>query len=201
MKNELLPTRFLGINENVYAGFWIRVGAKILDAIVLLPVMGLVFYFNSLSKSASMNILIPNLAFNLAFEVILVKIYGGTPGKLIMGLKIIQKNGDDINWKASFYRYSVEFFIAILGAYVLFLTLNLIDDSTYASLGFLKRNQLMSTINPIPMKIQSWINIAWLISGAIVLISNARKRTTHDFIAGTVVIKSIYLNRIRELLN
>lgn len=201
MKNELLPTRFLGINENVYAGFWIRVGAKILDAIVLLPVMGLVFYFNSLSKSASMNILIPNLAFNLAFEVILVKIYGGTPGKLIMGLKIIQKNGDDINWKASFYRYSVEFFIAILGAYVLFLTLNLIDDSTYASLGFLKRNQLMSTINPIPMKIQSWINIAWLISGAIVLISNARKRTNHDFIAGTVVIKSIYLNRIRELLN
>ncbi len=201
MKNELLPTSFPGINEEVYAGFWVRVGAKILDFIVLLPVMGLVFYFNSLSRTASIDILIPNLLFSLAFEVVLVKTYGGTPGKLIMGLKIIQKNGDNINWKASFYRFSVEFFISILGAYVLFLTLNLIDDSTYASLGFLKRNQLMSTINPIPMKIQSWTNMAWLISGVIVLISNARKRTTHDFIAGTVVIKSIYLNRIREIIN
>lgn len=201
MKNELLPTKFHGIYEDVYAGFWVRVAAKLLDFIVLLPVMGLVFYFNSLSKTASINTMIPNLLFGLAFEVVLVKIYGGTPGKLMMGLKIIQKNGDNITWKASFYRYSVEFFLAILGVYILFLTLNMIDDSTYASLEFLKRNQLMTTINPIPMKIQSWSNMAWLISGAIVLISNARKRTTHDFIAGTVVIKSIYLNQIREIVN
>jgi len=199
MKNELLPSRFQ--NEDVYAGFWVRVAAKLLDFMVLLPVIGLVFYVNSLSKSASLYILIPNLLFGLAFEIILVKIYGGTPGKLIMGLKIIQKNSDSIDWKASFYRYSVEFFIAILGIYVMFLTLNLIDDSTYVSLGFMKRSQLMSTINPIPMKIQSWTNFAWLISGAIVLLFNPRKRTTHDFIAGTVVIKSIYLNQIRERMN
>ena len=201
MKNELLPSWFQGINEDVYAGFWVRVAAKLLDFMVLLPVMGLVFYVNSLSKSASLYILIPNLLFGLAFEIILVKIYGGTPGKLIMGLKIIQKNSDSIDWKASFYRYSVEFFIAILGIYVMFLTLNLIDDSTYVSLGFMKRSQLMSTINPIPTKIQSWTNFAWLLIGAIVLISNSRKRTTHDFIAGTVVIKSIYLNKIREIMN
>ena len=83
----------------------------------------------------------------------------------------------------------------------MFLTLNLIDDSTYASLGFMKRNQLISTINPIPAKIQTWTNFAWFVSGAIVLISNSRKRTTHDFIAGTVVIKSIYFNKIREIVN
>lgn len=201
MKKELLPTRFNGINEVVYAGFWVRVAAKLLDFIVLLPIMGLVFYINSISKTASINVLIPNLLFGLAFEVVLVKIYGGTPGKLILGLKIIQKNGENIDWKASFYRYSVEFFLAFLGVYVMFLTLNLIDDSTYASLGFMQRNQFLSTVNPIPMKIQSWTNLGWIIIGSIVLISNARKRTTHDFIAGTVVIKSIYLNQIRENVN
>ncbi len=201
MKSELLPTRFHGINEDVYAGFWIRVAAKLVDFIILLPVMGLVFYVNSISKSASLTIMIPNLLFGLAFEVILVKLYGGTPGKLIMGLKIIQKNGDNIDWKASFYRNSVEFMLAVTGVYILFLTLNLIDDSTYASLGFMKRNQLMATINPVPMKIQNWINFVWFFIGAIVLISNSRKRTTHDFIAGTVVIKSIYLNQIREIMN
>jgi uncharacterized RDD family membrane protein YckC len=201
MKNELLPTRFQGINEDVYAGFWVRVAAKLLDFIILLPVIGLVFYIDSLSKSANINAMIPNLLFGAAFEVVLVKIYGGTPGKLIMGLKVIKKNGDNIDWQSSFYRYSVELFLAILGVYVMFLTLNLIDDSTYASLGFMKRNQLISTINPIPMKIQNWTDFAWYISGIIVLISNPRKRTTHDFIAGTVVIKSIYFNKIREIVN
>jgi uncharacterized RDD family membrane protein YckC len=201
MKNELLPTRFQGINEDVYAGFWVRVAAKLLDFIILLPVIGLVFYIDSLSKSANINAMIPNLLFGAAFEVVLVKIYGGTPGKLIMGLKVIKKNGDNIDWQSSFYRYSVEFFLAVLGVYVMFLTLNLIDDSTYASLGFMKRNQLISTINPIPMKIQNWTDFAWYISGIIVLISNPRKRTTHDFIAGTVVIKSIYFNKIREIVN
>ena len=201
MKNELLPTKFQGINEDVYAGFWVRLGAKLLDFIILLPITGLVFYVNSLSKSACIQIMIPNLLFGLAFEVVLVKIYGGTPGKLILGLKIIKKDSDSIDWKSSFYRYSVEFIIAVLGVYVMFLTLNLIDDSTYASLGFLKRSQLISTINPIPTKIQSWTNFAWVFIGAIVLISNSRKRTTHDFIAGTVVIKSIYLNKIREIMN
>ena len=201
MKNELLPAKFQGVNGDVYAGFWVRVAASLLDFIILLPIMGLVLYVSSISKSAYLYILIPNLLFGLAFHVLLVKMYGGTPGKLIMGLKIIQKNSDDIDWKASFYRYSVEFIIAILGVYVMFLTLNQIDDSTYSSLGFFKRAQYMSTINPLPTKIQSWISIAWSVIGAIVLISNSRKRATHDFIAGTVVIKSICLDKIREVMN
>lgn len=201
MKNELLPARFQDINEDVYAGFWVRVAAKLIDFIILLPVIGLVLYVSGISKSANLYIMIPNLLFSFAFEVLLVRIYGGTPGKLIMGLKIIQKNSDNMDWKASVYRYSVEFIIAIFGVFVMFLTLNLIDDSTYASLGFVERSQLMSRINPIPMQLQSWTSSVWSIIGAIVLISNSRKRATHDFIAGTVVIKSIYLNKIRETMN
>jgi len=201
MKNELLPTRFQGISEGVYAGFGPRLGAKVLDLIILLPIIGLLLYINGLSKSAYFYAIVPNLLFGIFFEVCLVKIYGGTPGKLIMGLKIIQKNGDDIDWKAAFYRYSVEFFLAILGVYIMILTLNMIDDSTYASLGFMKRNQLISTINPLPNTIQTWMSGIWYVSGLIVLLSNARKRTTHDFIAGTVVVKSIFIDKIREIEN
>jgi len=199
MENKLLPSRFSGINNEVYAGFGVRLGAKLLDVVILLPVVVLLMYINGLSKSAYFYAVVPNLLFGVFFEVALVKIYGATPGKLIMGLKIIQKNGDDIDWRAAFYRYSVEFIIAILGVYVMILTLNLIDDATYMSVGFLKRNQLISTVNPIPIQIQAWISGLWTVTGLIVLVSNARKRSTHDFIAGTVVVKSVYLDKIREI--
>ena len=201
MKNELLPTRFPGVVSEVYAGFGPRLAAKILDLIIMLPVSGLLVYINGLSKSAYFYAIVPTLLIGIIYEVVLVKIYGGTPGKLIMGIKIIQKNGDDINWRAAFYRYSVEFFLAVLGIYVMILTLNLIDDSTYASLGFMKKYQLIATINPIPSQVQSWLNGLWSISGLVVLVSNVRKRSTHDFIAGTVVVKSMFLEKIREIIN
>ena len=201
MKNELLPTSFQGINDDVYAGFMPRLGALLLDFLIMLPVMGLVLYLSNVSKAGSLYGNIISLFFGLAYYVVLVKIYGGTPGKLILKLKIIQKNGDDVDWKAAFYRYSVEFFIAILGLYVLFLTLNLIDDSTYISLGFMKRAQTISTLNPLPNTIHTWLSGAWVLIGLIVLLTNARKRTTHDFIAGTVVVKSIYLEMMREVVN
>lgn len=201
MKNELLPTRFEGIEENVYAGFWVRVAARLLDFVILLPIAGLVLYVNNISKSAYMNMLLPNLLFALAFEVILVKVYGGTPGKLIMGLKIIRKDGDSVDWKTSFFRYSVQFTLGILSAYVLFLTLSLIDDNAYNSAGFLQKSQLLSKANPGPMQIPNILSLAWYIAGTIVLLSNLRKRTTHDFIAGTVVVKAAYLDKIREAAN
>lgn len=201
MKNELLPTKFPGINDNVYAGFGPRIAAKILDFIVLLPVLGLLFYINGLSKSAYFYAVVPNLLFGIWFEVYLVKHYGGTPGKLMMGIKIIKNDGADVDWRAAAYRYSVEFFLAILAVYVMILTLNLIDDSTYISLGFMKRNQLIATLNPLPGKVQSWMNGVWVVTGLIVLVSDPRKRSTHDFIAGTVVVKSIFLDKIRETIN
>ena len=201
MKNELLPTKFPGVYDEVYAGFWIRVAAKILDFIIMLPVIGLLLYIDGLSKSAYFYAVVPNILFGIFFEVCLVKFYGGTPGKLIMGIKIIQKNGDDVDWRAACYRYSVEFFIAILAVYVMILTLNMIDDSTYVSMGFMARNQFLATINPIPMQVQSWVNGLWVITGLIVLVSNARKRSTHDFIAGTVVVKSVFMDKIKETAN
>ena len=37
MKNEVLPVYFKGIKENIYAGFWSRFVALILDGLILLP--------------------------------------------------------------------------------------------------------------------------------------------------------------------
>jgi len=199
MNKELLPTTFPGINGDVYAGFWIRTAAKLLDFMMLLPLTGLIIYLDGLSKFAYFLIFIPNLIFYIWFEVFLVKKYGGTPGKLIMGIKIIRKDGDDVDWHAATMRYLVYFCLSILGIIVMIWTLSLIDNDTYTSLSFFKRSTFMTELNPIPQKIQLWAGGIWTLSTIIVLVSNSRKRTIHDFIAGTVVIKSIFVEKIREI--
>jgi len=79
--------------------------------------------------------------------------------------------------------------------------MGLIDDATYVSMGFMKRTQLLSEINPFMSKIQTFTSLAWTIASIIAILSNKRKRAVHDYIAGTVVVKSIYLTKIREITN
>lgn len=80
-------------------------------------------------------------------------------------------------------------------------TLGLIDDTTYVSMGFLKRTQLLSDFNPFMSKFQTFTSFAWVLAGIIAILSNKRKRAVHDYIAGTVVVKTIYLSKIREITN
>jgi len=201
MKNELLPSTFPGIDNNVYADLWTRIAARIVDLVVMLPVAGLILYINGLSKDAYFYAILPNLAIYIWYEVSLVKKYGGTPGKLIMGIKIVQKNGDDVDWHASFMRYLVTFCLSLSGIFIMMWTLGLIDDATYVSMGFMKRTQLLSEINPLMSKIQTFTSLAWTLAGIIAILSNKRKRAVHDYIAGTVVVKSIFLSKIREITN
>jgi len=44
------------------------------------------------------------------------------------------------------------------------------------------------------------INI-WIWSELLVLLTNRRKRAIHDFMAGTVIVKAIYVDKIRETMN
>ena len=201
MKNEILPTKIPGLNNDVYADIWTRIAARIVDIVVLLPVAVLILYISGLSKEAYFYAILPNLAIYIWYEVYLVKKYGGTPGKLIMGIKIIQKDGDDVDWHASFMRYLVSFCLNLSGIFIMMWTLGLIDDATYVGMGFLKRTQLLSEFNPFMSKIQTFTILAWTLAGIIAILSNKRKRAVHDYIAGTVVIKSIYLDKIREITN
>lgn len=201
MKQEILPSTFKSIPQGVYVGFWNRVAARLIDFVVVLPFLGLSYYIQSLGLDAYKWSLIPQLFLTLAYEVVLVKVYGGTPGKLAMGMKVIQINGDEVDWKNAFLRYSVELLIAVIGVYAMYLTLNMADAGTFNSLGLLKRSAYLSMLNPVTMKFSSYLSLAWTFAGVIVLVVNVRKRSTHDFVAGTVVVKSVYLEQMREEIN
>lgn len=65
------PLRLNGINENFYAGFWLRLGAQILDTIFVLPVLFLLLYLNGLDKYMYFYTLLPSLMFILWYNVYL----------------------------------------------------------------------------------------------------------------------------------
>jgi len=114
--------------------------------------------------------------------------YGGTFGKLIVGIKIVKVNGETIHYKEAFLRNIVDLVfgvtIVIMQAYTLFK----ISDPSHESLTWIKKAGYLYKSMPDSYKPISILNQIWIWSELIILLFNKKKRALHDFIAGTVVV-------------
>ena len=178
-----------------YAGFWKRFGAYWIDVIVFLPIMALSLWGNEQSRLFQLYWLVPGLIFGLWFHVYLVKTYGGTPGKLLLKIKIAKVDGSDVGYKEAMLRYSVLFVISLVMSAALIPVALGMTDAEYFSMGWQERALYMIERAP------SWYNTAniamniWIWSEFIVMLTNKKRRALHDFIAGTVVIRKESLNK------
>ncbi len=208
MKNLKTPLTLDGVKENIYAGFWSRLGAILLDAL-----LGNVFWLLVLYPLTWDNSYLSHLFGNLLSfsffcftSIYLVQLIGASPGKWLMNIKIIKLNGQAANSRAALLREIVTFvqnFILLLYGFYLW---GVIDHAKFESLGddrFLfadyKQSQyLFDFMGEEKMLMLVYILGGWMMSELIVLLFNKRKRALHDFIAGTVVIKKRYESALRE---
>jgi uncharacterized RDD family membrane protein YckC len=112
-----------------YGGFWIRVLAKIIDGVIIgIPVMVLYliamfgFGMNSFmtpgqvpdiamilsSVGLQLGVQVIGIVLGGVYNVIFVVKYGATPGKMIVGLRIIMANGDRLTVGRAIGRYFGE---------------------------------------------------------------------------------------------
>jgi uncharacterized RDD family membrane protein YckC len=199
MSDKIIPIKIDRINENIYSGFLARLGANLLDGVIVIPVAVLLFFVNSLDKNIFFFTIIPDLLFVLWYNVFLPKRYGGTPGKLIVGIKIIRIDSLPIGWKESFLRYSVNIFFVLVNLVVMIIAILLADDEMYNSLTWFQKPTYLNSLIAHYDIITILSNI-WVWSEVIILLTNKRKRAMHDFIAGTVIIKSEYVEKVRETM-
>lgn len=103
----------LDISNQRFGGFWIRVLASILDSLIIgIPLGILAFVFVFFTKSLS-------LAYAIQLIAIIVMIYmegvkGGTPGKLILGLRVVNENSEFIGITKAILRFVGKILSAIL---------------------------------------------------------------------------------------
>jgi len=121
--------------EMDFAGFWIRVGAYLIDYIILfIPSTMISFALQFLSAAAfdsdSTNPLagllvallyLISMAIPAAYETYFVGKSGQTPGKMVCGIKIIRSDGSSISYLRAFGRYwakVLSFMICFVGVII-----------------------------------------------------------------------------------
>ena len=96
-----------------YGGFWMRLLAAILDSFIIgIPAIIIQLAIIFITGMQSLQYVI-----SLALVVLVVYLEGmkgGTPGKLILGMRIVNQNGDYIGIPSAILRYIGKFVSALI---------------------------------------------------------------------------------------
>lgn len=165
-----------------------RIGACILEVVVMLPLIGLQLYLSTVSRTVDIVSLVLYQLFFCALYIGMVRFYGGTPGKLIMGLRVLLTDRTPATWKASILRYAVYGVLGIAGvAGQVIGKLGLPDD--YQGLDYMARATLLQAQMPWWTMLVNVVLFLWVVACFISLIANRQHRTLYDFLAGTIVVR------------
>ena len=96
--------------ETRYGGFWIRVAAYLLDLILLVLVQ--LILDQALDSSAQVALL--NGLFGWFYFAGCESMLGGTPGKRICGLRVVDEDGRDISFLRATGRYFAKFISSLI---------------------------------------------------------------------------------------
>ncbi len=104
--------------EMVYGGFWIRVGAKIIDGIILsvvgfaLGIVGNFMISHVIARSILQNIL--SLVLTIGYTTYFLGSYGATPGKMACSLRVVRPDSEKISYARACGRCFAEFVSSII---------------------------------------------------------------------------------------
>jgi uncharacterized RDD family membrane protein YckC len=173
-----------------YGGFWIRLGAALLDGLILLPLSVFAFVGVAFSRLFYFYYFVPGLLFMAFYYVYLVMANGGTPGKRILRMRIAMEDGSPVMPQAAILRNIVELGFRALAMLALALAGLAITDTEYQPLGFIEKTLFLQGRAPAWNRYVLFGSFAWGAISAIVILCNDKRRTLHDFLAGTVVIRA-----------
>lgn len=83
-----------------YAGLWLRLGAGFLDFLLLGIAVGALYYF----FKAPVVWLPCGLAVSVAYHVSFWWWCGQTPGKMAVGIKVVEEGGSPVSWQTAVRR-------------------------------------------------------------------------------------------------
>jgi uncharacterized RDD family membrane protein YckC len=183
---KVLPTE---ADVMEYGGFWRRVGAALLDALILSPMAITLMIAVRYTHLAYVIYVLPAIAINLVYRVYLVQRFGGTPGKRILHLRIANLDGSPVTLRTAFIRYSPLFVLSGLSMIAIAIASLDLGAAGLDGLSYMEKMVALNSHQAAWNKPVVWITQAWYIVSAIMVAATSRKRALHDLLAGTVVLR------------
>jgi uncharacterized RDD family membrane protein YckC len=187
------PQVILSHEVQVTADVWSRLPAFLIDGAMSLPLALVVpRWIPATSATSMLEQTAIGLAWMIVMHVILVQRYGGSPGKLLMKLRIVTPEGAPVGYQHALLRILPGLTLSVLSALVAAWAISQIASDLYGNMTGVARQRAMLATIP------DWIE--WTLSGArfiwswgdlLVYLVSLDHRAWHDLIANTMVIYKV----------
>lgn len=162
-----------------YATFWRRVGAILVDGLILMPIMSGV-HFLAPASGGPLSQAFPDFAASLSFylyPMFLHGRYGQTLGKMVTGVRVLDLSEEKLTISQAITRDLVPLSMSI-AAFVVMVNVDLpvgLSEPNIADL--------------VPLVTFASIGLLWWLAEILTMATNRKRRAVHDFIAGSVVVR------------
>jgi uncharacterized RDD family membrane protein YckC len=179
-----------------------RILAALLDAAILVPILEIILRF--IPASTAIFFIVSLLIYAIlyvGYAVVFNWKFGGTIGKILVGLRVKSIDGSPISLNQAFRRSSVDLMFQLIqiGEFYILINRGQIDKLPDVSISAMRA--AIDEQRNLFTSVMLYVEIAWLLSEFVTMQFNAKKRALHDFIAGTIVLTDFRRrNGIKALL-
>jgi uncharacterized RDD family membrane protein YckC len=171
-----------------YAGFWPRLGAMLVDGLVMAPFVALSFWAWSQPRSVALAMEIPLVFAFAAYNIFFVGRWGMTVGKCVFRIKVVSLGGERAGYLRAFRRHAVDFALSAAQCALTVVALMSVAEHEFNALAFGHRLDLLGQRTGAASDVLDGVYLAWALSELVVLLLNEKRRALHDYLAGTVVV-------------
>lgn len=178
-----------------YSTFGPRMWTGIVDSFVLWPV-GLIstalLSLNIPRTLAALLVIVESLAW-LLYTVAMHARYGQTVGKMVTKVRVVDfRTEGSISWRQAWLREGIPMVLSLgfLGWEVFLILTGSVSPSALASGEVLPASKGFWLLTALPG--------LWFIAEILTMLTNEKRRALHDFIAGTVVVRTNTEERIAQ---
>jgi len=181
-------------HDKKYSTFWPRFWAQWVDSFFIVPPIYFILHivrFELLTTSIALFLWFIAGIGPYCYSVIMHGKYGQTVGKMVCKVKVLNFNKEEnINYKTALLRDSIPISVFVL---------NLIEQIYFIAVG---KFNIAELLNPTfePGHLNYYLGnlmIYWWGVECLTMLTNKKRRAIHDFIAGTVVVRTNIIIRTK----
>ena len=171
----------------VFVGFWKRVLATLIDAAIgwaFMPITISLMKWSFVHRS-----ILPQILWSVVWTIVwlwLVVRFGGTPGKLIIRVRIVDADGHFLSWGRAVLRVLPTLAISLSSLLQMGVAVSGYPESAPHT-SFLEMGRLLNEYGK-PFSALVVVLGLFIYADIGVILFNRQKRAIHDFIAGSYVI-------------
>ncbi|WP_240374606.1 RDD family protein [Bacillus piscicola] len=137
INEEFVAEEHVPVSLGEYAGFWMRFWAYLFDLLIVFSVNGILLSPLMFLENASVTLLgfftlqgLLSVVVSYVYFVVMTKYFGQTLGKMILGIKVVHKDGTPLRWSDLIFREVIGRFIyrSVIITNVLYLIVGFMDE-------------------------------------------------------------------------